>query len=98
MLCVDNMVREADRYAMEALSYFVNRAVVLTFPRERVDSWKHEQGRYGVEIMIESLFRDRTVSWVRIVNGINKYVIETSQEIPVARVENRGTGRTCREG
>ena len=29
-----------------------------------------DQGRCGVEKMIESLFRDRTVSWVRIVNGI----------------------------
>ena len=28
----------------------------------------YHKGRYGVEIMIESLFRDRTVSWVRIVN------------------------------
>ena len=51
------------------------------------------QGRYGVEIMIESLFRDRTVSWVRIVNGINKYITETSEEIPVASVENRGAGK-----
>ena len=33
--------------------------------------------------MMESLFRDQTVSWVRMVNGINKYVTETSQEIPV---------------
>ena len=49
------------------------------------------QGRYGVEIMIESIFRDRTVSWVRVVDGINKYVTETSEEIPVASVENRGT-------
>ena len=32
----------------------------------------YHQGRCSVEIMIESLFRDRTVSWVRIVNGINK--------------------------
>ena len=31
------------------------------------------QKRYGFEIMIESLFRDRTVSWIRIVNGINKH-------------------------
>ena len=30
---------------------------------------------------------------VRIVNGINKYVTETSEEIPVASVENRGTGK-----
>ena len=51
------------------------------------------QGRHSVEIMIESLFRDRTVSWVRIVNGINKYVTETSEEIPVASVENRETGK-----
>ena len=53
----------------------------------------YHQGRYGVENMIESLIRDRTVSWDRIVNGINKYVTETSEEIPVASVENRGTGK-----
>ena len=35
------------------------------------------QGRYGIEVTIESLFRDRTVFWVRIVNGTNKYVTET---------------------
>ena len=51
------------------------------------------QGRCGVEIMIESLFRDRTVSWVGIVNGINKYVTETSQEILVTSVEIRGGGK-----
>ena len=44
-------------------------------------------GRYGVEIMIESLFRDRTVLWVRIVNVINKYVTETSEKMLVACVE-----------
>ena len=31
----------------------------------------------GVEIKIESLFQDRTCSWVRIVIGINKDVTET---------------------
>ena len=45
------------------------------------------QGRFGIAVMIESLFRDRTVSWVRILNGINKYVTETSEEIPVESVE-----------
>ena len=44
-----------------------------------------------MEIMIESLFRDRTVSWVRIVNGLNEYVTETSEESPVASVGNSGT-------
>ena len=53
----------------------------------------YHQGRYGVEIMIESSFRDRTISWVRIVNGINKYVTETSEEIPVASVGDRSTGQ-----
>ena len=53
----------------------------------------YPHGRCGVEIMIESFCRDRTVSWVRIVNGINKHVTETSEEILVASVENRGTGK-----
>ena len=53
----------------------------------------NRQRRYGVEVMIESSFRDRTVSWVRIVNGINKYVTETSEEVPVASVEHRVTGK-----
>ena len=44
-----------------------------------------------MEIMIEHLFRDRNVSWVRIENGINKYVTETSEDILAASVENRGT-------
>ena len=52
----------------------------------------YHQGRHGVEIMVESLFRDRTVSWVRIVNGISKYVTETSEEIVVISVEKKGTG------
>ena len=53
----------------------------------------YHHGRYGVDIIIESLFRDRTVSSVRIVIGINKYVTETSEEIPVTSVGNRGTGK-----
>ena len=41
--------------------------------------------------MVESLFRDRTVSWVRIVNGIDKYVTETSETISLENVEHRVT-------
>ena len=48
------------------------------------------QGRYGIEVMIESLFRDRTVSWVRIVNGTHKYLTETSETISL---EHRVTGK-----
>ena len=47
------------------------------------------QGRCGIEVMIESLFRDRTVSRVRIVNGINTYVTETSETISLESVEHR---------
>ena len=46
-----------------------------------------------MEIKIKSFFRDRTSSWVRIVNGINKYVAETSEEILVASVGKRSTGQ-----
>ena len=51
------------------------------------------QGRYGIEVMIESLFRDGTASWVRIVNGINKYVFETSETISLESVEHRVSGK-----
>ena len=63
-------------------------------PRERVEDrpspgceclWSSRT----LEIMIESSFRDKTVSWVRIVDGINKYVTETSEEI-VLRTEVQG--------
>ena len=42
-------------------------------------------------MFIESLFRDGTASWVRIVNGINKYVTETSETIALENVEHRVT-------
>ena len=47
--------------------------------------------------MIESLFRDGTVSWVRIVNGIDKHETDTSQKILVTSVEMRYR-ETCRDG
>ena len=53
----------------------------------------YHQGRYGVEIKIESLFGDTNCSWTRIVNGINKYVTETSEEIHVASVGEKSTGK-----
>ena len=40
----------------------------------------HHQGRYGIEIMIESSFGDGTCSWVMIVNGRNQYVTEMIEE------------------
>ena len=43
--------------------------------------------------MIESLFGDKTRSWVRIVNGINKYVTEMSDETHVESIGERSTGK-----
>ena len=46
-------------------------------------SWKYKlcrhQDRYGIEILVESLFRDGTASWVLIVNGVNIHVTETTE-------------------
>ena len=65
---------------------------------ERVDSrkekhrpglgWKvcFHQGRYGLDVMVETLFRDRTV---RNVNGTNKHVTDTSEIISIGNVEQR---------
>ena len=53
----------------------------------------YHQGRYGFEIKIESIFGDKTCSWVRIVNGINKYVAETSEEIHIESVGEKSTGK-----
>ena len=52
----------------------------------------HEK-RYGIEIKVDSLFRDRTVSWFRIVNGIHKYLTGTSEAISTENFEHRVTGR-----
>ena len=43
--------------------------------------------------MIESLCQDKTVSWVRVVNGINKYATETSEDIAVESIELVRTGK-----
>ena len=51
------------------------------------------QGLHGIEVMIESLFRDRTVSWVRIVSGIHKFVTKTSETISLENDEHRVTGK-----
>ena len=36
----------------------------------------HLEDRYSIEILVQSLFLDRNASWVRIVNGVDKYVLK----------------------
>ena len=40
----------------------------------------YHQGRSGIVIMINSLLKDGTRSWMMIVNGINKCVTEMTEE------------------
>ena len=36
----------------------------------------NHNGRYSIEVQVQSLFQDQTISWIRIVNGIEKIVRE----------------------
>ena len=51
-------------------------------------------GHHCIDIIIESLFRERNVSWVRVVNGINKFVTVECIELvrtgkPLAKAKPR---------
>ena len=37
---------------------------------------RNHYGRDSIEVQIQSLFQDQTVSWIRIVNGVDKFVRE----------------------
>ena len=52
----------------------------------------YHQGRFGIEIRIKSLFGDGSHSWVMIVNGLNKYVTEMSEELQENRNDEIGDG------
>ena len=53
----------------------------------QVKGWIRGNTKIGPGLEVKVCYRrDRTCSWVRIVNGINKYVPETSEEILVASV------------
>ena len=69
----------------------------------RVEGWSHsnvrfgpvsdikvcnQNGRYSIEVRVPSLFQDQTVSWIRIVNGIDKFARET---MPIQE-EERASG------
>ena len=49
--------------------------------------------RYSIEVQVPSLFQDNTVSWVTIVNDVDKHVTESMQDIasekPIAKVRPR---------
>ena len=50
----------------------------------------HDEDQHTIEVLVKSLFQDRTASWVRIVNGVDKYVTEsmlTKEEEDIASVK-----------
>ena len=52
----------------------------------------HHEDRKSIEFQVRSLFQDRTATWVRIVNGVEKYVNETTETIEDD--EHRALGKT----
>ena len=49
----------------------------------------HHEDQYTVEALVQSLFQDRTASWVRLVNGVDKYVTES---LPTKEEEDTASG------
>ena len=50
----------------------------------------YHQGRHGIEITINSWFGDGTRFWVMIVDGINKYVTEMTEETQENHTDDTG--------
>ena len=46
--------------------------------------------QYSIEVQVQSLFQDDTVSWVTIVNGVDKYVTDS---MPIAKEEDTAQGK-----
>ena len=56
----------------------------------------YHDDRYSIEVQVPSLFQDNTVSWVRIVNGVDKHVTEsmlTTKEEDMASGKPSATAR-----
>ena len=55
----------------------------------------NQYGKYSIEVQVQSLFQDQTVSWIRIVDGIDKFVKEAMpiQEEEKASVKPAATTR-----
>ena len=54
----------------------------------------YRDDRYSVEVQVPSLFQDNTVSWVRIVNGVDKYATES---MPTAKEEDIASEKNIAE-
>ena len=57
-------------------------------PVSHIKVW-NQHGRYSIEVQVQSLFQDQTLSWIRIVNGKDKFVRGT---MPIQEDE-KGSGK-----
>ena len=48
-----------------------------------------KHGRYSIEVQVQSLFRDQTESWIKIVNGVDQFV---SYAMPIQE-EEKASGK-----
>ena len=48
-----------------------------------------KDGRYSIEVQVQSVFRDQTVSWIKIVNGIDKFL----REVMPIQEEEKASGK-----
>ena len=64
--------------------------------QSRTRKFAIKYGRYSIEVQVQSLFKDQTESWIRIVNGIDKFAREAMpiQEEEKASGETRCKGET----
>ena len=53
----------------------------------------NKHGRYSIEVQVQSWFKDKTESWMRIVNGIDKFVREA---MPIQE-EEKASGKPAAE-
>ena len=50
----------------------------------------HHEDRYSIDIQVRSLFQNRDTSCVRTVNGIEKYIHETTETMETKSMELQG--------
>ena len=93
-------LKKDQRFMQDSMSRIHTISKSGNIPIERVDSFEDEkngpvldakiyphEAPYCIDIMNEGLFRDKQFRGFVLVNGINKYVAETSEEIPTENVQ-----------
>ena len=78
MLLRHQLEKQIDLYAEEIRCFGIKGWIQSNVRFGPVSDIKvcNQYGRYSIEVQVQSLFQDQTVSWIRIVNGIDDFVRE----------------------